>query len=186
MTTFLGSGSVGNVFRGHFGDVLTEDIVAKVAMQESSQALLRHEAKMYATLSALQGTAIPIVYGLFIGENVNVLVMRYAGEAISSFSELSICQRYMVSILLGGHIIDVVLPIWFTFRSDLWTMIQTIHTAGVSHQDIRPDNISLSTTGGVQILDFSHAILHDCMGIRECTELQTARQVLDIGHSQLL
>jgi serine/threonine protein kinase len=186
MTTFLGSGSVGNVFRGHFGDMLTDDFVAKVAMHEPSQALLRHEAKMYTILSALQGAVIPMVYGLFIGQNVHVLVMRYAGEAISSFSKLSIQQRYVVTILLGGHIIHVVLPVWFTFRYDLWTMIQSIHAAGVSHQDLRPDNIGLSMTGNVQILDFSHAILHDCMGISKCAELQTARQVLDIAHSQSL
>ncbi len=97
LTRFLGGGAVGNSFYGHFGPAENGELVAKVAESRLSQAQVHHEAWIYNILSTLQGSAIPLLYGLFIGRGLSLLVMQYGGSAISSFSELSCSQRCALS-----------------------------------------------------------------------------------------
>jgi serine/threonine protein kinase len=174
LTTFLDRGSVGNVFRGRFDHLCTDNVIGKVAVDTQSQARLHHEAKIYAALTALQGTVIPTFYGLYVGRGLQVLLMRDAGKSLSSFSTLSRAQQYVI------HILREPFHLRYVPRLDLWVAILSLHQAGVSHLDLRPDNVVLSQTGVVQVLDFSHAALHGCPGVSECPELQDMRQTLQI------
>jgi predicted Ser/Thr protein kinase len=73
---FLGAGSVGNIFIGYSENNQVADIVGKVAENKRSQEMLRHEAKIYAVLSTLQGSAVPTVYGLFTDSCLHILLMK--------------------------------------------------------------------------------------------------------------
>lgn len=105
LTTYLERGSVGNVFRGHYADMQQEDIVGKVVVDGPSQELLYHEARIYADLTALQGSAIPSVHGLYVSGHLLVLVMQYAGEKFRSFSDLTLRQRYVPTYTRLSHLL---------------------------------------------------------------------------------
>jgi hypothetical protein len=98
LTTYVERGSVGNVFRGRFEEMQTDDIVGKV-VDGSTEKLLHHEAQIYETLTCLQGSAIPTIYGLYTDGHLEVLIMQYAGKKFRSFSELSEGQRYVSHVL---------------------------------------------------------------------------------------
>ena len=93
MTHFLGSGVVGAVFRGQLEGSGVADWVCKVANDRRSQQLLKKEAQVYAALSTLQGYAVPQVYDLFVGHHIHVLAMKYAGQCLTTFEELTHVQR---------------------------------------------------------------------------------------------
>jgi len=92
VTQFLGSGSVGNVYRGCLQGITSEDVVVKMVREERSEAV-RLEAEIYNVLLPLQGLHIPTVYGLFMEEHFYVLIMKYVGETLTSFEGLSVSQR---------------------------------------------------------------------------------------------
>jgi tRNA A-37 threonylcarbamoyl transferase component Bud32 len=58
--------------------------------------------------------------------------------------------------------------------------MQAIHVAGITHNDFLPQNIVLSSTGAVQLIDFSHSDIHVCPGDTRCPELQQVRRVLEV------
>ena len=62
-------------------------------------------------------------------------------------------------------------------RSSLLASLEAVHTAGVQHSDFRLENVAISNTGAVKLLDFSHSVLHDCKRTK-CSEIQAARQSL--------
>jgi hypothetical protein len=98
---FVGGGSVGNVFLGCAGANLEVAVVGKVAVVKTSRVLLHREAHIYSILSELQGSSIPVVYGLFVGSGLGVLFMQYGGKAIRAFADLSLHQRYCFMLPKG-------------------------------------------------------------------------------------
>lgn len=85
------------MFIGHSDSIQISDVVGKMAMDEGSRSLLCDEARIYRLLSHLQGTSVPMVYGLFLGVDFDILLMTYAGKAVTSFSCLSQDQWCVVS-----------------------------------------------------------------------------------------
>ncbi|KAK7030554.1 hypothetical protein R3P38DRAFT_2702199 [Favolaschia claudopus] len=135
-------------------------IVVKMAVVEyqegdesdgkESANLLRHEGVIYEALAkaGLRGIT-PRYYGAFESDlGAVMLVLDDGGETIGSFGNLSKEQR-----------------------QDLLTMAETMHRAGIVHNDLKPLNVVQDSSGEVKIIDFDMAVDgHRCPG-KECEEL---------------
>jgi len=52
--------------------------------------------------------------------------------------------------------------------------VSSAHRAGITHRDLKPDNIMIDAEGRLRVLDFGLAKLHEPMGSGEGTQVQTA------------
>ncbi|KAJ6608171.1 hypothetical protein B0H10DRAFT_2068840 [Mycena sp. CBHHK59/15] len=138
--------------------VASRSLVAKTAHGPSATQRLVHEYDAYAAMRTLQGAAIPNVIGMFTTKDQKntVLIMSYAGKALSAFSELQPRDKLT-----------------------LFHRLIRLHKSGVQHNDLEPRNVTLSSSGPL-IIDFDHASLdHHCPGA-SCQELQQVAQALDL------
>ncbi|KAK6978126.1 hypothetical protein R3P38DRAFT_2747069, partial [Favolaschia claudopus] len=135
-------------------------IVVKMAVVEYQEGdesdgkeaadLLRHEGVVYEALAkAGLGGITPPYYGAFENDLETVLlILDDGGETIDSFEKLSKEQR-----------------------QELLTMAETMHRAGIVHNDLKPRNVVQDSSGEVKIIDFDMATKgHRCPG-KECEEL---------------
>ncbi|KAK7031571.1 hypothetical protein R3P38DRAFT_2619857 [Favolaschia claudopus] len=117
---------------------------------EEAANLLRHEGVIYEALAKAELHGItPRYYGAFEGDlGAVMLILDDGAETIDSFEELSKEQR-----------------------QDLLTMAETMHRAGIVHNDLKPRNVAQDSSGEVKIIDFDMATKgHRCPG-KECEEL---------------
>ncbi|KAJ6588305.1 hypothetical protein B0H19DRAFT_922735 [Mycena capillaripes] len=132
-------------------------VVAKVALHPPEAALLRHEAAMYARAGSLQGGALPRVFGVFASrgrsherlgsDGLTVLVMSHRGGRVELEAAVS----------------------------SLYITLEQLHKHGVSHGDLRAENVVVSRAGVPSLIDLSHARAHVCGGEAACKELSEAR-----------
>ncbi|KAK6978119.1 hypothetical protein R3P38DRAFT_3119585 [Favolaschia claudopus] len=120
-------------------------IVVKMAVDEYQEGdesdgkeaadLLRHEGVIYEALAkAGLGGITPRYYGAFENDlGTVILILDDGGETIDSFEELSKEQR-----------------------EDLLTKAETMHRAGIVHNDLKPRNFAQDSSGEVKIIDFRH------------------------------
>ncbi len=52
--------------------------------------------------------------------------------------------------------------------------VSSAHRAGITHRDLKPDNIMVDNQGRLRVLDFGLAKLHDPFGADEGTQAETA------------
>lgn len=62
-------------------------------------------------------------------------------------------------------------PTLLSLTMQLLTTLQHLHTAGVIHRDIKPDNVLIDTAGRVVLADFGIAYLADTIGITRPGEI---------------
>ena len=91
------------------------------------------------------------------------------GEAITSFSDLSDNQQ-CVNVLHLSNSYNLTPFLSFT-RTCLMQALCTLHSVGVSHNDLHPGNIVVGREREIWIVDFSHAGIHVCSGEDSCPEL---------------
>lgn len=98
---------VGHAGHGHdevvvsFGRLLLwlfqTQAVAKAVVKGEASERLRHEFGIYQILLSLQGTAIPVAYGLYYNtsDRTFVLILSYAGNALTDFENLTLKDRWV-------------------------------------------------------------------------------------------
>ncbi|KAJ7816603.1 hypothetical protein B0H14DRAFT_1395097 [Mycena olivaceomarginata] len=138
--------------------VVSRRLIAKLAHGPSATQRLVREYNVYNAMRGLQGAAIPKMMGMYTskdGKNT-VLMMSYAGKALSAFSELEPGDKRI-----------------------LFHRLVRLHNAGVQHNDLEPRNVTKSLSGPF-IIDFDHASLdHKCPGA-SCQELLQVAESLDL------
>ncbi|KAJ7432460.1 hypothetical protein B0H11DRAFT_2126163, partial [Mycena galericulata] len=149
-----------------FGPLETH-VVAKAAYESSAADRLLHEFAVYNVLHALQGVAIPSLFGLYrnLTDGSTILIISYAGVELENFDTLCLKDR---KILLS-HLVR-------------------LHQAGVQHNDLEARNVTVSDSRrsgsvGPRIIDLDNAKLgHVCPGLTCGELLELARCLgLDLG-----
>lgn len=56
-------------------------------------------------------------------------------------------------------------------RASLSAIVEAVHAAGISHNDISPRNILVDSHAIIHLIDFSHSTIHKCQGKGNCPEL---------------
>ncbi|KAH9941917.1 hypothetical protein B0H21DRAFT_543011 [Amylocystis lapponica] len=105
---------------------------------------LRTEARMYQKLYNCQGDYVPVCFGLYegmLGERaVSCLVLQYCG------------------VPMGGTLLEAS---WH-FKYEVMECLKHVHSQGVQHNDLDERNIVVHKKGLPLLIDFDHAMDHQC------------------------
>jgi serine/threonine protein kinase len=63
-------------------------------------------------------------------------------------------------------------------RTSFAGCIEAVHAAGVLHNDLQPQNVVISDSGSIHLIDFSHATTHKCEGWENCPELIKVTEII--------
>ncbi|KAG6814161.1 hypothetical protein H0H87_008746 [Tephrocybe sp. NHM501043] len=154
VTSKIAAGATGTV---HGADVEVMDgttvrrlnAVVKLAFGAQERERMRHEFTIYEHLASRGVTeGIPAVYGLFedLESDVLALVMSYVGSALVDRCPYFVGSSPMVFLSDG-------------VMSAFSKTLQSIHDAGVRHNDIRAENLAIMDDDHVAIIDFDKAEL---------------------------
>ena len=132
----LGEGSFGKVFKGrHIRS--NEEFAIKIQHKEVTE-VLKHEAKIYKYLQGICGVPFIRNYGTDMG--FNYLIIDYINI---SLDKIIITHENTIKYFI-----------------DSINIIENIHSKGVLHRDIKPDNFMIKENNGVSklyIIDFGLA-----------------------------
>lgn len=137
----LGNGSFGTIYKAQH--IRTKEFVAiKVEPIQDNTKLLKHETIIYKYLYPCKG--IPIIKWFGKDDDHYYMVISLLGPSLKEF-----------------HISDSFLSIGI----QIITLLQTIHTKGLVHRDIKPDNFLLGKDDNkLYIIDFGFCksyLVHD-------------------------
>ncbi|KAJ7088904.1 hypothetical protein B0H15DRAFT_800842 [Mycena belliarum] len=148
----LGNGACGVVhgavakIQSENGDILSMDVVVKVAILPFQRKKLSHEYSIYQHLAPFNIKGIPEVYGLFEDVEDTGLAMV-----------MSRCSSNLWDLRPDPDSVSVfVSP---AQRAQFLATLRDIHHAGVRHRDLRPENLMLTDAGDPVIIDFDSAKL---------------------------
>mmetsp|Transcript_37024 Transcript_37024/g.87998 ORF Transcript_37024/g.87998 Transcript_37024/m.87998 type:complete len:333 (-) Transcript_37024:33-1031(-) len=139
----IGSGSFGEIFVG-FDTVQQTTVGIKIEPRGSRQPQLLTESQVYNGLASVRGVPKVVFYGS--EGDFNILVMDLLGPSLERLYKH--CGRKMslkTVIMLADQII---------------TRIEAVHSQGVLHRDIKPDNFLMglgSNANLVYLIDFGLA-----------------------------
>ncbi|PWI65461.1 hypothetical protein PCL_07062 [Purpureocillium lilacinum] len=120
--------------------------VAK-GVEEVDASILRHEARIYDELRAIQGTYVPVSLGV-----LNLALPYYFdGRVCASFLFLSYAGRPL------NHIIDTLQP---EIVANVSLALTAIHERGVHHRDAEPRNL-LCDGNTIMVVDFEKAHIYE-------------------------
>ncbi|KAH9986750.1 hypothetical protein BJV74DRAFT_878456 [Russula compacta] len=164
-TRFIAVGSTGNVWQCHF-DTSYDSFAAKIVevlrpSDTEKRKRLRNEFKIHLILDKayqsgrLHDHIAPRCYRAFESSHMDVLILDLCDGVLNSWGDLSTSER-----------------------SDIYKLVQTLHSIGIVHQDLDPRNIGRSHGGGFFLIDFSESRKHVCKESKKCYELQTLRKLL--------
>ncbi|KAF9461070.1 kinase-like domain-containing protein [Collybia nuda] len=133
------------------GKVHMMPVVVKFSMKRDQQKRLRHEYAIYQHLASSYVKGVPRVIGLFEDQNSDMiaLVMTHTGTSLSS--------------LYPG---EIQLVVQDPQRSAFLHVMSNIHTVGIRHHDIRPENLTIDDQGRVFIIDFDMAEISPTEGAK--------------------
>ncbi|KAG6844551.1 hypothetical protein H0H87_005971 [Tephrocybe sp. NHM501043] len=155
LTSPLGVGGTGDAHEGIIdllstsGDTLSlSKVVVKFAFHPSERQRLRHEFKVYEHLKLSGVTGIPYHFGLFkdVESDTLALVMTKGGTSLPDRKPQVNSDQYDPSFSVSE-----------SERAGFIKVLESIHSAGVRHRDIRGDNLVVSDDGVVNIIDFDRA-----------------------------
>lgn len=156
----LGKGGMGEVFVAE-DTKLQRHIALKILPKEMAvdperQARFQREAQAVAALSHPN---IVTVHSVEEVDGVHFITM----ELIEGQTLTEIMPNNGFSL---GRLLGLAIP--------LADAISCAHRAGITHRDLKPDNIMLDNEGRLRVLDFGLAKLHDPMGDAQETQAKTA------------
>ena len=133
----LGEGAFGKIYVGK--NINTDEKVAIKLQTDEGSILLRNEARIYNLLRDVKGIPRLKIFGKEHG--INYMVMQLLGKTVSCNNDLS----YVINI--GIQIINI---------------IRDIHSKGVIHRDIKPDNMlcSLTREENIYLIDFGLSLCY--------------------------
>jgi eukaryotic-like serine/threonine-protein kinase len=142
VTGVVGEGGMGAVYSG-FDETLERRVALKVIhedlrLDEEARERLLREAR---ALSKLDHPNICRIHDYLEGDDVDLLVLEYIegttlGEAMAK--GLSRAEKLRIAVAIAEVLIAA-------------------HRAGIVHRDLKPDNIMLTASGQVKVLDFGLA-----------------------------
>ncbi|PRQ77184.1 hypothetical protein AAT19DRAFT_12602 [Rhodotorula toruloides] len=140
----------------------TYEGVELVLKTHNVEDALEREARMYERLEKAMGEEgvlgleriTPIVVGRFYSttDTQDMLVMEYGGEVMSRCIEKWTLEQKQQALRL----------------------LERLHRAGLSHNNVHGQNFVLSPEGTVRLIDLEHAQAHACAG--KCRELERFRK----------
>ena len=135
----IGSGCFGEIYKGE--NIRTnEEVAIKIEPINNNLKLLKNESIIYQHLTGLNG--IPTVKWFGKDENNYYMVLNLLGDSLQTIKNEK-----------GSFSLKLVLQIGIQILS----LLQTIHTKGLVHRDIKPDNFLLGnneTNKQLYIIDF--------------------------------
>jgi len=156
----LGKGGMGEVFLAD-DTKLQRRVALKVLPEEMAadperRARFQREARAVATLSHPN---IVTVHSVEEVDGVHFITM----ELIEGQTLTEIMPRNGFSLT---RLLEIAIP--------LADAVCSAHRAGITHRDLKPDNIMLDNQGRLRVLDFGLAKLHDSMDDAQGTQAKTA------------
>lgn len=133
----LGEGAFGKIYVGK--NINTDEKVAVKLQTDEGSILLRNEARIYNLLRDVKGVPRLKIFGKEHG--INYMVIQLLGKTV-------IDNNNLIDVInIGIQIIDI---------------IRDIHSRGVIHRDIKPDNIlySLNTKEQIYLIDFGLSLCY--------------------------
>jgi tetratricopeptide (TPR) repeat protein/TolB-like protein len=142
ITERLGKGGMGEVYRAEDMRLKRTVALKRLAPQLQADSLYRHRFQEEAErVSRFSDIHIAAVYDVLEEQGESILVMEYVeGQTLR--------QRLLHSLTLEE---------FFDIACQCAEALVAAHERGVVHCDIKPENIMLTTTGQVKILDFGVA-----------------------------
>ncbi|PPQ71945.1 hypothetical protein CVT26_007174, partial [Gymnopilus dilepis] len=147
----LGRGAIGIVHPAivevtlQSGEIVKHNLVLKLAFTAEQQEGLENEYRIYNYLSRKKGVkGIPTVHGVFRDPELDVLAMLMsdAGQSLRSREAAKGKEGRKVSEKERKAFVEA---------------LQSLHKAGVRHNDIRPENLLIGPDGQVSIIDLDRA-----------------------------
>ena len=126
----VGQGTFGKVFRGKH--IRTKEDVAIKIQFKSIINVLQHEAKLYKHLENTIG--IPSMRNYGHQEGFHYLILDYLDKPLDKL-EMTPSES-------------------LTYFIEAVKVLETIHTLGVLHRDIKPDNLMINERKQVYVIDF--------------------------------
>lgn len=147
----IGHGGLGDVYRA-ISDATGETVAVKVARHSTdASAARRRMEREFAALSAIAGHphVIGLVEMVSFGPGL-ALVMEFAagGSVADLMSRRDEALTVEESALIGLHTASALVA---------------VHSSGIVHQDVKPQNLLLDAWGRVRICDFGIADLTGCV-----------------------
>jgi len=138
----LGRGGMGAVYRG-IDDMLQRQVALKAIRSEfrlhaESKARFLREARI---LSKIDHPHVCTVHDYIEGEDCDFLVMELV-EGRSLRHELEHEPSPQQKMAIARQLLEV---------------LATVHSEGVIHRDLKPDNVMITPNGGIKVLDFGLA-----------------------------
>ena len=156
----LGKGGMGEVFVAEDTklqrNIALKILPEKMAADPERQARFQREAQAVAALS-----------------HPNIVTVH-------SVEEVDGIHFITMELITGQTLTEIVPKNGFTLRRllelaiPLADAVSSAHRAGITHRDLKPDNIMLDNEGRLRVLDFGLAKLHDPMSDAQGTQAKTA------------
>ncbi|KAJ7664002.1 hypothetical protein DFH06DRAFT_1471111 [Mycena polygramma] len=126
--------------------LLTGNVVVKLALCLDQQERLQHEFSVYERLAAAKVAGVPKILGVFedIEGTATIMVMNHCGR--------SLAQTHLLEDKTNVHVSAAE-------KAAFLAVLDDIHKAGVRHRDMRPPNLLLNDDGEAAIIDFDQAEL---------------------------
>lgn len=138
----LGHGGMGEVYKG-FDDTLQREVALKAIrsqfrLQAESKARFLREARI---LSKIDHPHVCTVHGYIEGDDCDFLVLELV-EGRTLRQELQTEPGYQRKMTIARQLLEV---------------LAAVHSEGVIHRDLKPDNVMVTSGGDIKVLDFGLA-----------------------------
>ena len=114
----------------------------------------------------------------------NIVTLHSVEEADTSFGSV----HFITMELVEGQTLAELLPRngldpsrMLEIAIPLADAVSCAHRAGITHRDLKPDNIMVDAEGRLRVLDFGLAKLHDPLGFKADTQAATATAITQEG-----